>query len=82
MNSDDVGMADAGHQPAFFDDFIGGRRIRIAVPQQFERDVAIEVRIPGAINVAEAPAAYAVEDLQMAPVGGSGGVLRTRSVRR
>ena len=65
VDGGDVGMAHARHQPAFVHDepVLGP----IVVAQQLERDVAIEARVPGAIDVAEAPAADLLVDAEGAP---------------
>ena len=72
----DVRMADPRHQPAFVHDepVLGP----IVMAQQLERDVAIEARVPGAIDVAEAPAADLLVDAEGAPddrdIGGAGAI--------
>ena len=68
VDGDDIWMADAREQPPFLDD--GGTRAVIVEDvraQQLQSDLAIQARIPGAMNVAERAVSDALEDLQMTP---------------
>ena len=68
VDGDDVRMANACEQPAFFDD--GGLRATLPADtrQQLQRHLAIQAGIPGAIDLAERALADALEHAQMAPV--------------
>ena len=65
-------MAHARQHAAFFDDRRGRavRRRRGRRRQELERDLAVEPRVPGAIDRAEGAAADALEDPQMPPLLG------------
>ena len=69
VDRDDVRMTDAGEQSAFVDD---GRRERIAHGgiriDQLERHLAIEARVPGAVDLAEDATADSLERAQVSPV--------------
>ena len=69
VDRDDVRVAHAGQQAALFDDRgrarpVGDRRGR----QQLQRDLAVEPRVPGAVDLAEGAAADALEHAQVTPV--------------
>ena len=67
VDGDDVRMADAGEQASFFDDGVPTRRLRRFGRQQLQRDVAIEPRVPRAVDVAERAAADALEHAEVTP---------------
>ena len=62
MNRDDIRMAHASHQPPFLDYIlIRADPADVAVSQEFERNLAIEGWIPGAVDVAESASADTLE---------------------
>ena len=67
VDGDDVRMADAGEEPAFFDDR-GRGPLGDVGRQQLQRDLAIQPGVPGAIDVAERAAPDAFEHAQVTPV--------------
>ena len=78
VDSGDVRMTHARHQPAFvYDEPVLGA---VVVAEQLQRDVAIEARVPGAIDVAEAAAADLLVNAKGTP--GDRNIEGAQSVRR
>ena len=65
VDADDVGVSNARQQPALVDDLVGMRVGIRRATQQLERDLAIELGIPRAIDVAEGAAGKVLEHLEM-----------------
>ena len=65
VDADDVGVSKTGQQPALIHDFVGMRVGVRRATQQLEGDLAIELGVPRAIDVAEGAAGDVLEDLEM-----------------
>ena len=61
-------MTDAREPARFFEHALAGRRaILRVVPQQFQRDVAVQLRIPRAVDLARDPLADPLEQQERSP---------------
>lgn len=68
VDDDHVRVADAGEEPAFVDDRATQLALDgCAVTQELERDLAIEARVPGAIDVAVGAVPDLLDDGQRTP---------------